>query len=51
MSNEKKSEVTEEIKETRKLTEEELEQVNGGGAPFQHVIAPALGEQVECSFA
>ena len=30
MSEEKKNEVTEEVKEVRKLTEEELEQVNGG---------------------
>ena len=30
MSNEKKNEVTEEIKEARQLTEEELEKVNGG---------------------
>ena len=30
MSNEKKNEVTEEVKEARKLTEEELERVNGG---------------------
>lgn len=30
MSNEKKNEVTEEAKEARQLTEEELEMVNGG---------------------
>ena len=30
MSNEKKNEVTEEVKEARKLTEEELEKVTGG---------------------
>ena len=30
MSNEKKNEVTEEVKEARELTEEELEKVNGG---------------------
>ena len=30
MSEEKKNEVTEEVKEARKLSEEELEQVNGG---------------------
>ena len=30
MSEEKKSEVTEEVKEARKLSMEELEQVNGG---------------------
>ena len=30
MSEEKKSEVTEEVKEARKLSEEELENVNGG---------------------
>ena len=30
MSEEKKSEVTEEVKEARELTEEELERVNGG---------------------
>ena len=30
MSNEKRNEVTEEIKEARQLTEEELEKVNGG---------------------
>ena len=30
MSEEKKNEVTEEVKEVRKLTEEELEQVTGG---------------------
>ena len=32
MSEEKKSEVTEEVKEARKLSVEELEQVNGGAA-------------------
>lgn len=36
--------------EVCKLTDEDLEQVTGG-APFQHVIATALGEQVECFFA
>ncbi|MDO4809156.1 MAG: bacteriocin [Eubacteriales bacterium] len=30
MSEEKKNEVTEEVKEARELTEEELEKVNGG---------------------
>ena len=30
MSEEKKTAVTEEVKEARKLTEEELEKVNGG---------------------
>ena len=30
MSEEKKSEVTEEVKEARKLTEEELDKVTGG---------------------
>ena len=30
MSEEKKSEVTKDVKETRQLTEEELEQVTGG---------------------
>ena len=30
MSNEKKNEVTEEVKEARELTEEELEKVTGG---------------------
>ena len=30
MSEEKKNEVTEEVKEARKLTEEDLEQVTGG---------------------
>ena len=30
MSEEKKNEVTEEVKEARELTEEELEQVTGG---------------------
>ena len=30
MSEEKKTEVTEEVKEARKLTEEDLEQVTGG---------------------
>ena len=33
MSEEKKSEVTEEVKEARKLSMEELEQVNGGAEP------------------
>ena len=32
MSEEKKSEVTEEVKEARKLSMEELEQVTGGGS-------------------
>ena len=32
MSNEKKNEVTEEIKEARQLSEEELEKVSGGKA-------------------
>ena len=31
MSEEKKNEVTEEVKEARKLSEEELEQVSGRG--------------------
>ena len=31
MSEEKKSEVTEEVKEARELAEEELEKVTGGG--------------------
>ena len=33
MSNEEKNEVTEEAKEARQLSEEELEQVTGGLAP------------------
>ena len=33
MSEEKKSEVTEEVKEARKLSMEELEQVTGGSTP------------------
>ena len=35
MSVEKKSEVTEEVKEARKLTEEDLEQVTGGARATQ----------------
>ena len=34
MSEEKKSEVTEEVKEARKLSMEELEQVSGGSNPI-----------------
>ena len=34
MLNEKKNEVTEEVKEARKLTDEDLEQVTGGSNPI-----------------
>ena len=42
MSEEKKNEVTEEVKEARKLTEEDLEQVTGGsgGRHYAHVDCP-----------
>ena len=40
MSEEKKSEVTEEVKEARKLSMEELENVNGGGTPLPQGIEP-----------
>ena len=40
MSNEKKNEVTEEVKEARKLTEEELAQVTGG----ETVYSKSVGE-------
>ena len=42
MSNEKKNEVTEEVKEARQLTEEELEKVNGGGG-FISDLKPGQG--------
>ena len=42
MSNEKKNEVTEEIKEARELTPDELAKVNGGGA-YRH-IAQIIGD-------
>ena len=39
MSNEKKNEVTEEVKEARKLSMEELEQVTGGrGIPKKDLL-------------
>ena len=38
MSNEQKNEVTEEAKEARQLTEEELEMVNGGVAGLAHGV-------------
>ena len=38
MSNEKKNEVTEEVKEARKLTEEELAQVSGGNGKFAYEV-------------
>ena len=37
MSEEKKTEVTEEVKEARKLSMEELEQVTGGSDSDDHV--------------
>ena len=43
MSDEKKNEVTEEGKEARKLTEEELEKVNGGVLRRRAVAAQCLG--------
>ena len=39
MSEEKKSEVTEEVKEARQLTEKELEQVTGGGSATLEVAS------------
>ena len=39
MSEEKKSEVTEEVKEARKLSVEELEQVTGGGSATLEVAS------------
>ena len=39
MSEEKKNEVTEEIKEARQLSEEELEKVNGGGSATLEVAS------------
>ena len=39
MSDEKKNEVTEEVKEARELTEEELEKVNGGGSATLEVAS------------
>ena len=38
MSEEKKTAVTEEVKEARKLTEEELEKVNGGVVDLVHGV-------------
>ena len=42
MSEEKKNVVTEEGKEARELTNEELEQVTGGSAPSL-IVAPGIG--------
>ena len=42
MLNEKKIEVTEEVKEARELTEEELERVNGGVAPHDAFSLPGI---------
>ena len=45
MSNDNKEAKKEELlekQEARQLTEEELEQVTGGLAPLQRVVAPAL---------
>ena len=39
MPEEKKSEVTEEVKEAHKLTEEDLEQVTGGGSATLEVAS------------
>ena len=39
MSGEKKTVATEEVKEARKLTEEELEQVSGGGSATLEVAS------------
>ena len=39
MSEEKKSEVTEDVKEARQLSEEELEKVNGGGSATLEVAS------------
>ena len=38
MSEEKRNEVTEEVKETLELTEEDLEKVNGGGTDPLYVV-------------
>ena len=40
MSEEKKTAVTEEVKEARKLTEEELEQVNGARQRIPVILFP-----------
>ena len=39
MSEEKKNEVTKDVKETRQLSEEELEQVTGGGSATLEVAS------------
>ena len=46
MSEEKKSEVTEEVKEARKLSMEELEQVTGGASVYVKA-KEAVGGDVE----
>ena len=52
MSEEKKNAVTEEVKEARELTEEELENVNGGGSigaggtTFPQTVAIMTGARV-----
>ncbi|MDO4809423.1 MAG: bacteriocin [Eubacteriales bacterium] len=38
MSEEKKTEVTEEVKEARELTEKELAQVSGGNGKFAYEV-------------
>ena len=38
MSKEKKTEVTEEVKEARELTEKELAQVSGGNGKFAYEV-------------
>ena len=40
MSEKKKTVTSEEVKEARELTEEELENVNGGGTPLPQGIEP-----------
>lgn len=51
MSEEKKNEVTEEVKEARQLSEEELENVNGGnigvgGTTFPQTVVLMTGARV-----
>ena len=46
MSEEKKTAVTEEVKEVRKLTEEELEKVSGGIGECDHFISTGLEVQI-----
>ena len=46
MSEEKKSEVTEDVKETRQLSEEELEQVTGGSNVSTMLEGKVAGVQI-----